>query len=127
MPGAEAQRKLQTAYSLHQSGRLAEAARLYRELVDADANNFHALHFLGLIEAQSGNMERAESLTARSLSIRPPNVQFIENYATALYRNANYGAAAKACRDGLDIQNNNVSLLYMSALSLYKLGKLPES
>ncbi|MGD0565280.1 MAG: sulfotransferase [Roseiarcus sp.] len=127
MPRVDDQRKLQTAHSLHQKGALDEAAKLYRELIGANPDNFHALHFLGLIEAHSGNMQRAKLLMARSLSIQPPNIQFMENYATALYQTADYIGALKICRKGLKLNGNNISLLYVSAASLSKLGQFQES
>ena len=83
MPSADDQR-LQTAFSLHQKGNLNEAAKLYRALIKTNPNNFHALHFLGVIEAATGNIDQAKLLMARSMSIQPPNVQFMENYATIL-------------------------------------------
>jgi hypothetical protein len=46
-----------------------------------------------LIEAGRGNMEQATALLARSTAIRPPNVQFIENYATALCKTLDYARA----------------------------------
>ena len=127
MSSAEDQRKLQTAFSLHQSGQLNEAGRLYHEIIKKSPNNFHALHFLGLIEAGGGNVAEAKLLIARSLSIRPPNIQFMENYATLLYQTGDYKSALQVCRDSRKITNKSISLSYINALSLLKLGKLPES
>jgi tetratricopeptide (TPR) repeat protein len=127
MPRADEQQKLQTAHSLHQKGELNEATKLYRELIEANPDNFYALHFLGLIEAHSGNMELAKRLMARSLSIQPPNIQFMENYATALYQTADYIGAIKLCRKGLKLNGASISLLYVNAVSLWKLGKLQDS
>jgi tetratricopeptide (TPR) repeat protein len=127
MSKADEQRDLQLAYSLHQRGNFAEAAKSYRALIKRSPNNFHALHFLGLIEANNGNIVEAKNLMARSLSIRPPNIQFIENYATILYKTDDYEATLQACRDGLKIENKNAPLLYLGAISLFKLNKLEES
>ena len=84
---------LQTAHSLRRSGRLSEAAGLYRQLVSKDSDNFHALHFLGVTEAETGNFKQAKRLMARSLSIQPPNIQFVENYATILFQAGDYKSA----------------------------------
>jgi len=116
MSTTEDQHKLQTAYALHQKGDLREAAKLYRELVKRNPNNFHALHFLGLVEAGAGNIEQAKPLMARSLFIQPPNVQFVENYATLLYRAGDYDAALEICRKGLQLANSSASLLYIYAV-----------
>ncbi|HLW89825.1 MAG TPA: tetratricopeptide repeat protein, partial [Roseiarcus sp.] len=121
------QQKLQTGYLLHQRGAVVEAAKLYRELIEKDARNYHALHFLGLIEAGAGHFDKAKPLMARSLAIRPPNVQFIENYAALLVQLGDHAEALLTCGDGLKVKRDSLSLLYMSAASLLKLGKLPES
>jgi protein O-GlcNAc transferase len=118
---------LQTAFFLHQKGNLAEAAKIYRALIETDHNNFHALHFLGVIEATVGNIERAKVLVARSMAIQPPNIQFIENYATILLQAGELKPALEVSQQGLQIDNANTSLLYVSAISLFKLSRLHES
>ena len=118
---------LKRAYSLHQSGNLNEAAILYRQLISRNADNFHALHALGVIEANFGNLAQAKLLMARSLSIQPPNIQFMENYATILCQAEDYMSALQLCRNGLKLNNKNISLLYVNAISLFKLNKFQKS
>jgi tetratricopeptide (TPR) repeat protein len=127
MSKAKDHQKLQTAFDLHQKGNLGEAAKLYRQLISKNPNNFHALHFLGLIEAGAGKFEQAKLLMARSLSVRPPNIQFIENYATILFQTGDCQAALQVCQQGLQLQNTNVALLYVGAISLFNLNRLQES
>ncbi len=127
MPNADDHRNLQRAISLHQNGSLNEAPGLYRELIKKNANNFHALHFLGLIEAGAGNMEQAKDLMARSLSVQPPNIQFIENYAAISFQTGDYETALTASQEGLRLNNANARLLYVSAVSLFKLSRFEES
>ena len=119
--------KLQAAIVLQQNGKLNEAADLYRQLIKQDANNFHALHFLGVIEATVGNIEQAKLLMARSLAIQPPNVQFVENYATLLFQAGDYKAALQICRQGSQLSNSSISLLYISAIALFGLNNFQES
>jgi predicted O-linked N-acetylglucosamine transferase (SPINDLY family) len=126
MPIADNQR-LQTAFSLHQTGNLYEAAKLYRELIKTNPNNFHALHFLGVIEATLGNIDQAKLLMARSMPIQPPNIQFIENYATVLLQAGDFESAHKVGQQGLQLNNANTTLLHVSAISLFKLSRLQES
>jgi predicted O-linked N-acetylglucosamine transferase (SPINDLY family) len=123
MSSAEYQQKLQTAFSLHQAGRLAQAADLYRDIIKTDPANFFALHYLGAIEAGFGKLEQAKSHMARSLSIQPPNIQFIENYATLLDQMGECQAALQICEQGLQLNHTNAALLYVSAVSLFKLAQ----
>jgi tetratricopeptide (TPR) repeat protein len=127
MPKTDDHQKLQTALFLHQNGNLNEAAKLYRTLINANPNDFHALHFLGVIEACFGNIEYAKRLMARSMSIQPPNIQFIENYASILFQTGDHESALKVCQQGLQLNYANASLLYVSAILLFKLNQYQES
>ena len=67
-PRDEAQ-SLQQAFSLHRSGKFAEAAKLYRKIIKRNPRQSHALHSLGIIETADGNHAEAARLMARSLSV----------------------------------------------------------
>ena len=127
MSKADNQQKLQTAFLLHQAGNLDRAANIYREIIDTDSHNFHAIHYLGVIEANSGNFQQAKSLMARSLLMQPQNVQFLENYATILLRSGDYETALQICQQGLQLSRASVSLLYVSAISFFRLKRLQDS
>ena len=122
----ETAQTLQTAHELRRSGKLGEAAKLYRKLIRKNSDNFHALHFLGVTEAGGGNLKEAKRLMARSLSIQPPNVMFIENYATILFQAGDYGSALDVCEGGLKLNSGSIALLYVSALALFKLDRFDE-
>jgi tetratricopeptide (TPR) repeat protein len=53
---------LRTARSLHQAGRLSEATRLYRQILDADPQHFDALVMLGVALLESGQREDANAI-----------------------------------------------------------------
>jgi len=121
------QQNIQAAISLHQAGQLDQAAELYRQIISRDAKNFHALHYLGMIESSLGNYERAKALLHRSLAIEPPSIQFVENYATILFQMGDYKSALESAKRGLNLTQSNAGLLYVAALSLFKLKRLEES
>src|SRR5262245_15419903 len=98
MSKANDQQKLQTAFLLHQAGNLAKAANIYREIINSDSHNFHALHYLGVIEANFGNFQQAKFLMARSLLMQHSNVQFLENYAMILIQTGDYEDALRLCK-----------------------------
>jgi protein O-GlcNAc transferase len=127
MPTADDPQTLQKALSLHQSGDLNQAADLYRQLINTNPNNATALHFLGVIEASAGRIEQAKVLVARSISIQPTNIAFMENYATLLFQSRDYNAALRASEQGLALNDTNPPLLYASAISLFKLDRFEES
>src|ERR1039457_5701974 len=127
MSKTDDKQKLRTAYFLHKKGDLNGAANLYRQLIKKNPNNFDALHYFGVIEAAVGNIEQAKLLMSRSLSAQPHNVRFMENYATVLWQTGDYKSALNVCQQGLRLNNADTSLLYVSAISLFKLSKLQES
>ena len=124
---ADGNHALRKALALHQQGNLAEAARIYRQVIKKSPDNLHAFHYLGAIEAASGNIERAKSLMARSLSANPPNLMFIENYATLLCQAGDFRTALQVCRQGLQIDKTSAVLLFNSALALFKTEQLQEA
>src|SRR6202166_4936264 len=105
------QQELQTAFSFHQKGDVNAAANLYRQIIKNNPDNFDALHFLGVIEAAVGNIEQAKLLMSRSLSARPPNIRFIENYATLLWQAGDYESALNVCHQGFRLDSANIPLL----------------
>ena len=69
------QAQLEKGLELHQQGKLDEAAAIYQEVLTADPGNADALHFLGLIAQQRGDLstaiEQIEAAIAVERSDRP--------------------------------------------------------
>jgi predicted O-linked N-acetylglucosamine transferase (SPINDLY family) len=76
---AQLQSKLQLALTWHQRGHLAQARELYQQVLHAQANNFDALHLLGMLEAQTGNSIHAVELLNKAIKLRP---DYAETYST---------------------------------------------
>lgn len=68
MAGADA---FDTAIALFESGRLAEAEAVCRQLIAGDARHSGALLILGMARAQNGDLTGGLALLERSLSIQP--------------------------------------------------------
>ena len=63
--------KLSRGMALHQQGRLAEAGKLYREVLQQSPKRFDALYLLGIATLASGKLERAAGLMERSIKQNP--------------------------------------------------------
>jgi predicted O-linked N-acetylglucosamine transferase (SPINDLY family) len=74
---------LQNAQRLHQAGNLAEAARLYDEVLKAEPQRFDALYPLGIAYLQRGQFAQAERALAQAAQVN----------ATAAEPHAAHGAA----------------------------------
>lgn len=83
-PNDSIPRMLKDALEHHRAGRLAEAAAIYRDILDIDGQNADSLHLLGMIEHQHGNHERGVELIRRAISIHPAEAAFHSNLGTIL-------------------------------------------
>jgi predicted O-linked N-acetylglucosamine transferase (SPINDLY family) len=72
------------AVSLHRSGNLPEAERLYRQVLAAEPHDFTARHFLGVVRAQQGRSEEALAEITAALAIRPDDPDALLNHASML-------------------------------------------
>jgi tetratricopeptide (TPR) repeat protein len=85
---------LETARSLHVQGRLAEAERLYREVLLSQPDAVPALAGLGILAYQDGRAGEAASWFARGVGIRPEFAALRANLGEALRILKDYEAAA---------------------------------
>ena len=83
------------AISLHAQGRLREAEKLFARVLKAAPGNFDALHLLGTIKAQNGQIGEALRLITAALKINPRAPDAWVNLATVMH-------ALKRDADALD-------------------------
>src|SRR5258706_5260029 len=70
---------LRHATALHQTGRLEEAERLYRRVLQTAPDQAEALQFLGVLMAQRGSPLEAAELIDRAISADPSNAGAFNN------------------------------------------------
>jgi len=78
--------RFEAGFALHRQGRLAEAERIYAEVIRAAPRHFGAIHSLGVIALQTRQYERAVDWLSKSISID-------RKYAPA-HNNLGYALAA---------------------------------
>jgi tetratricopeptide (TPR) repeat protein len=86
---------MQEAIALHRQNRLREAEKLYARVLKAAPDTFDALHLLGTIKAQSGQMGEALRLIQASIKINPRAADALVNLANVMH-------ALKRDADALD-------------------------
>jgi len=109
---------LQQAIGLHQQGKLPEAAALYEQILDLQANNFDALQFLGMIRRSMGELQNALDLLKLAASINPANtiihaslgnvLMDLERHADAI---VSYDYFLSAMPDFAEVLNNKANAL----------------
>jgi tetratricopeptide (TPR) repeat protein len=85
---------LDEAVALHRAGRLADAAKIYRQILTIEPDHFACLHMLGVISAQSGEYEEAVEQIGAALSLNA-------NHLNALSNLGNAQLALSRCDDAL--------------------------
>ena len=75
---------LQNAWRLHQTGQLAEAARLYNQVLSANPRHLRALQMLGYLHFQRGEFGDADRFMARALALDPNSVDALYNRGCVL-------------------------------------------
>lgn len=78
------QHTLGEAFAAHEAGRIPEAARLYKAVLDAAPDQFDALQLFGLLQAQSGHRAEAERLLRRALAINADSADLHFNLGNVL-------------------------------------------
>lgn len=89
---------LQLGVDHHQAGRLAEAERIYQQILAAEPGNPHALQLLGLAAHMAGKHERAIELMLKAL-VRIPGEPVVLNNLGEAYRSLGKFDEAIACYD----------------------------
>lgn len=84
---------IQDALTLHHAGRLLEAEQAYRQILTVQPNQYHVLHFLGILRAQQGDMVESAALITRALELNPADGLAHFHLAEALRKLRRYGQA----------------------------------
>jgi len=116
---------LKHAIALHQAGQLPEAERIYRQILKKFPDNADALHLLGVVAFQSGNLDDAEDRIRAAIT---------EDRSIALYH-ANLGRVLKAAgradadvyREALKLEPDNPEVLSDLAGVLLERGQVVEA
>ena len=103
----------QAAVSAHRQGRLDEAARIYRAILQGSPNHVDSLHYLGVICNQQGRREEAEALLRRALQLDPNSAAIANDLGIALAGRGRFDEAIEQYRrataakpDFIDAHNN---------------------
>lgn len=91
------------ALAHHRAGRIDEAERIYRDVLERDSNNFDALHLLGVTAHQRGRRTDAIRLIRRSLEVNPASADAYRHLAEAYRAVGDLEAARGACETSLAI------------------------
>lgn len=118
---------LQVALQLHQQGRLAEAERLYRAILQEHPNHPAALHLLGVVAGQVGRIDEALALIRRAIGVAPNEAVFHSNLAMFLTSKGKFDEAIDACRESLRLNPSQADACNNLANALIQKGRWREA
>jgi predicted O-linked N-acetylglucosamine transferase (SPINDLY family) len=72
------------AIALHRSGQLADAERLYLQLLAEEPRDFNVRQLLGVVRAQTGRLDQALADMEAALAIEPDDAETLLNHANVL-------------------------------------------
>ena len=119
--------KLREAALLHRSGRLAEAEKVYKKILDIAPDHADTLNLLGLAVFQKGEYNAAAGFIKRAIRINPSNPLFHVNLGNTLHRLNKENEAANAYLRALAIHPNHAEALNNLGNVYYVQGKMDES
>lgn len=85
-PAANAEQIFTQAMQLHQRGQLAEAERLYRDVLAVEPNHIDAMHLIGLVALQGGRNDVAVEYIGKAIAFSDRVPDFHFNIAEAYRR-----------------------------------------
>jgi predicted TPR repeat methyltransferase len=118
---------VQKAMTLHQAGRLPEAAALYEEVLRLSPLDAQALYGLGVIQFQTGRFAEAEAILARVLRLSPRAAKGWCTRGLALIQ-LHRREEAIACFDSaLSLAPDFFEAMSSRATALLELGRLDQA
>ena len=111
---------LETAFRLHQSGRLAEALPLYRNVIELDPDSDVAHNLLGALLCSQGQLSDGEACFRKALDINAANAEALNNLASSRKEQGDLSGAETFYRRALEARPdfaagwNNLGLVYMA-------------
>ena len=109
--------------ALHAAGRMAEAQVLCERLIGEQPGNFEAIHILGVIALQGGDLARAVALIGQAITLCPANADFHSNHGMALAESGQHAAAIAAYDRAIALRPATAEIHYNRAALLQGLER----
>jgi predicted O-linked N-acetylglucosamine transferase (SPINDLY family) len=98
---ADVDQAFSEALAHHQAGRLAEAEKRYRAILEKVPNHADSLHLLGVLALQAGHPEPALTLIQHAIRFRPDGAVYQSNFGQVLERLNRFDEAERAYRTAI--------------------------
>lgn len=112
------QQKLQQAVELHQKGESDQARKIYEEVLQHDESNVDAIHLIGVLEMQAGNMEPALQKLEQAAQLNPNAVNILTNLGSAQRKSGKINEALGTYQRALSINPNHAECYHNMGIAL---------
>lgn len=120
-------KQLQQAVKLHSEGHVARAKILYVEVLKTIPEEFNALHYLGMIETEAGDLPAAADLLNRAVKANPRSADAHNNRGYVLQLMGQASEALAAYQEALRLDPDDFEFLNNLGLLLKQLQRMPEA
>jgi predicted O-linked N-acetylglucosamine transferase (SPINDLY family) len=127
MDAATLDQLLRQAIAHHQSGRLGEAERLYRQILTHQPNHPDATHYLGVIAVEVGQFDVGVPLIETAARLQSNNPEVFGNLGYALRRQNRLDDAVAALNKALALNPRYAEACFNLGLTLFDQGKFSEA
>lgn len=126
-PSSALAQQLGQAMQAHSSGQLDVARYLYHAVLQQAPTHFDALHHLGMVETQTGNLASAVELFGRAAQIDPRTPDVHNNLAFALQKLGRTQEALAAYERALNLRPDDLDVLNNLGLLLRSMNRPEDS
>lgn len=114
---------LEEGRGLHRAGRYKDAARCYGAVLAADPQDAGALALSGILAAQTGALERGESLLRAAIEIRPGDAKALSNLGTVLLHAGRAEEALATFDAAIRCDGSDPEILFNAANAMVAAGR----
>jgi len=111
MSNSEINSKINTALKYHQSGQLAEAEIIYRQVIEEDPNNASALNLYGILLYQHNRFNEAVEYARKAVEINP-NSYFCTNLGNIYKETGKMDLAIDLYNQALEYEPDNAKVYF---------------
>jgi predicted O-linked N-acetylglucosamine transferase (SPINDLY family) len=126
-PSGDVSQILDRAIALHQRGQLADAEKLYRNVLRARPNHVEARHFFGILRFQQGRADEALALIAAALDAKPDYPEAHFNRGNVLAALGQYDDALASYDAAIALQPGAAEAHHNRGNALFKLRRYQEA
>jgi protein O-GlcNAc transferase len=127
LPPEAANARLAEAFACHQRGQLAAARATYAAILEDDPRCFDALHLLGILDADIGEVDRGIALIQAALRVDASKSQAHYSLATAFFKKGDVDSALCKLDRAVTLQPELPEAWFMRGNLLQQMERLEEA